>query len=414
MAAKAARVAIPAAASETAGQMTEGTKYEPWARVAGALGGSMLPAAGARVVSPNPISPERAQQIANLEKEGVTSLTAGQKTGSRPLKWAESVTQDTPFAGGKAAAMQTEAAEQFTSAILSKAGISAKRATPDVIDDAFVTLGNKFDTLAQSATVRLDQRVMNDLTKAAKEYNELVAPSMRAPIIADFVDDVAQVVAQHGNNAGLSGATYAATRSALDRQARGLRFKDPQLSEALFGLRNALDDAVERGLPPNMQGQYAQARKEYRNLITIERAAVGAGEDAALGLISPAMIRNAAKSGDGGRRDYARGKGEFDELARGGTALMTPLPQSGTAPRAYAQGVMQLLSGVAGYGAAGPAGAAGAVAAPAVASRVLMSKPVQSYLSNQVAVGMNPGSPALSQLPYGPMLEELMRKKDGR
>jgi hypothetical protein len=64
---------------------------------------------------------------------------------------------------------------------------------------------------------------------------------------------------------------------------------------------------------------------------------------------------------------------------------MTPLPQSGTAPRAYAQGMMQILSGAGGYGVGGPAGAAAAIATPGMMGRTLMSAPVQGYLGNQVA-----------------------------
>lgn len=380
------RVAAPAVLSETAGQATKGTSLEPWARMAGAMTGTFAPAMMQRTISPNPIPPERAQQLAVLEREGVTATTAGQRTGSKPLMWAESVTQDTPLNGGRAAAMQTHAGEQFTAAALRRAGINATRATPDVIDDAFVRLGTQFDNLAAAAVVRPDQRLAADLRNAVSDYHAVTAPTLRAPIVENIVRDVVDVLRQPGGQLG--GEAYQSMRSSLDRAARAARQRDPQLSEALFNIRNAFDTAVERSLPQQMRGEWAQARREYRNLIAIEKAATGAGSDAAMGIISPAKLREAAKAQN--KRDYARGRGDLSELARAGQAIMTPLPQSGTAPRAYAQGMMQVLAGTGGYGVGGPIGAVGAMAAPAVAARTLMSPAVQGYLSNQLATGLAP------------------------
>ncbi len=397
----------PAVVSETAGQMTEGTKYEPWARMGGAVAGSMLPRTAIRTVTPNPIAPERQHQLNVLEQEGVTSLTAGQRTGHRPLQWAESVTQDTPFAGRRAAELQREAGEQFTSAALTRAGIQADRATPGVMDAAFDRLGQQFENLAQHATVPVNGQLVRDLRNIVNDYNAIVAPSMRAPIVNDIVDDVAQVL-----GGTINGQAYGATRSALDRQARATRFSNPQLSEALYALRNILDDAAEQSLPQNLRGQYAQARHDYRNLLVLEKAASGAGPNAVEGIISPAQLRNAAKTSD--RRAYTRGTDDLSELARAGVNIMTPLPQSGTAPRAYAQGLLQILSGTGGYGVAGPVGAAGAMMAPGLMGRALMSGPVQGYLGNQALAPLYHAldRPALwnHTMLSGPMLEDMFER----
>ena len=389
----AVRVAAPAVASETAGQMTKGTSYEPWARMAGSVAGSMAPAVGLRAVSPNPVQPERARQMAILDQEGVTSVTAGQRTGSRPLQWHESVARDTPFAGRRPSELHNEAAEQFTRATLRRAGIQADRATTDVIDAGFTRLGQQFDTLAQNATVTVNPQLTARLQTAVADYNHLVPPTNRAPVVNGIVNDIGQLPQIAGNS-------YGAMRSALDRQARAVRHTDPPLSQALFAIRNTLDDAAEQSLPRNLRGQYAQARREYRNLLTIEKAATGAGEDAAMGLISPMMLRNAAKTTD--RRSYARGQGDLDELARAGSAIMTPLPQSGTGPRAMAQSNMHLGTGAAGFAAFGPAGLA-ATAVPALTARTLMSGPAQNYLSNQLAApayNALSGRPSIAQNMY--------------
>ncbi|MCL5459700.1 hypothetical protein M3M33_13780, partial [Loigolactobacillus coryniformis] len=76
--------------------MAEGTSYEPVARIAGALLGGKIANAPARAYTPAPATPERLSQIQSLEREGVTSLTAGQRTGNVNLRYAEDAAMNTP------------------------------------------------------------------------------------------------------------------------------------------------------------------------------------------------------------------------------------------------------------------------------------------------------------------------------
>lgn len=382
--ARATRVEAPAVLSETAGQATEGTWAEPYARVGGAIAGVFAPNAAARVISPNPISPERARQVGVLRNEGVTDITAGQETGRRPLMWAESSTQDMPFAGARAATQMEQQAEQFTRAALRRAGENSPRATSDVMDQAFTRIGQQFDDLAARNTMVADARFANDIQNVVAGYNQIVNPSARAPIINDTVQDVVTALQQNGGR--ISGEAYQALRSRLDKAARSTRQGDPQLSEALFGLRHSLDDAMGRSITPADQAAWQQARGQYRNMLILEKAATSAGSNAAEGLISPSALRNATVAQN--RRDYARGRGDMADLARAGEAVLKPLPQSGTAPRAYAQGALSVLGGVGGGAVAGIPGAIAGVAAPALTARALMSRPVQGYLRNQTMAPM--------------------------
>lgn len=376
------RVAVPTIASETAGQITKGTAAEPYARITAGLFSPLATMGVRRAITPLPASAERTALANNLTGEGV-DLSAGQRTGSKPLQWAESVLGDTPFSGGGAARTQENQAEQFTSAALRRAGETADRASPDVVDNAFRRIGGQFDAVAARNHVVADQHLGNDLATVEGEYNSLVGPTQRAPVIANTMQDIGDIVAQNGGH--LTGEQYNALTSRLARQARGAR-ADPQLQEALTGTRAALDDAMERSLQAS--GNTADldvlrtARRQYRNLMVIEKAATGAGSATAEGLISPSQLRNATVTQD--RRGYARGRGDFADLARAGEGVMKPLPNSGTAPRQYMQHMMSIIGGAAGGATGGLPGAMAGVAAPAAAGRVLMSRPVQAYLGNQV------------------------------
>jgi hypothetical protein len=405
--ARGANVLAPALLSETAGQVTEGTQLEPWARVAGGLAGGVLP----RTVSPLPVDPTRTGMVRQLEREGVNALTAGQKTGSAPLRWMESVTQDTPLGGGRAKQIADTQAQQFTRAALKRAGITADRATPDVIDAGFNQLGQKFDNLARQTTVVADRTLVNRLDQVAKEYNDLLAPSLRAPIVDNLVSELKQMRMQHptpGGSGGFVGREYQALRSRIDalRRNSGPNTSGPSdqyLSRALGDIREALDDAMERQLGARHGGAalvngWREARREYKNLLVIEKALQGAGENTALGLISPSQLRTAAKQQN--KRAYVRGTDDLGPLARAGEAIMKPLPQSGTAPRQTAQHLVSGIGAAAG-GAVGsvPGAVVGAfapMAAQAVFSRALMSRPVQNYLSNQLAAGYMAQRPAAS------------------
>lgn len=357
---------------------------------------SGVTSAARRAVSPMTVSAERQAAANVLRNEGV-DLSAGQVTGSKGLRYAEGEI------GGRAADdLMDRQGEQFTSAALRRAGENAPRATPEVIDRAFNRIGQQFDGLAARNQIVPDQKLAADLQTVAAEYTSLVPESMRAPVVMTVANDIVDAI----RRGPIAGDAYQALRSRLERAARTSR-ADPQLSDALRGMRESLDDAMQRSIAQNNPrdlGGWQQARRQYRNMLVLEKAATGAGENAALGLISPSQLRNATVQQ--GRRAFARGQGDFAELARAGEALMKPMPQSGTAPRLRAQNLgAALLPTIAGASAGGAYGAkeggiggamAGALAGaalPRAAGALMMSPAGQRYLTNQLLAG--PLSPEL-------------------
>lgn len=409
---------VPGLTSEAAGQATEGTKAEPYARIAGALAGSQLTDIAKRVVSPNPITPDRKKLVDVLKGENV-DLTAGQKTGNKGLQYLESASGQVPLGGGKARAISEAQGEQFTKAALSKAGINAERATPEVIDAAFERLGKEFDTLAGATTIKPDQKLGMDLFGTLSDYMQKTSATERKPYIQNLINEIT-AKAQSGF---ISGDFYKSTRSAIERLRRGT--SDPEFNGALADIRGALDDAVERSISPDLVDRWRDVRNQYRNVLPLERAATAAGENAAQGIVSPSALKQAVLALHG-RRNYARGSGDFADLARAGEGIMRPLPDSGTAGRTQAFRLLDgmglasggaagaLLSGgnTAGTVAGALAGQALAAGVPAVASRALMSSPVQAYLGNQVI--SSPSDPARVRLLQALMAADAARREPTR
>jgi hypothetical protein len=368
--------------SEAAGQASDGKWYEPYMRLGGALLGGIAPDIARRAITPMPISPERQKQVALLGDEGV-DLTAGQKTGRKPLQYLES-----ELGGGKAAGVMERQGEQFTKAAAAKAGIKADRLTPDVMDDAFRVVGDKFDDLASRTPLPVDARMQDDMLESVMEYQSLTgAPASAAE---DIMNRVSELAAK--NNGVLDGAAYKTISTELRKKAS--KASSPELREALHGIKDALDSAIERGLSGNLLDEWKAARTQYRNMLVLEKTMMGAGEKTAEGIVSPSQLRNATVQKHGGR-NYVRGKGDFAPLARAGEATMKPLPNSGTAPRFNAQnmgtGLTTLLgAGIGGAGAGGPGAMLGGLlgmGVPFAAGRALMSRPMQAYLSNQLLQG---------------------------
>lgn len=369
--------------SEAAGELTEGTPYEGAARIAGGLVGGLAPGAAVRAVTPNPVAAERKEMLDYLKSKGVTAMTAGQQTGNRVLRYAESELGDAIGAGGKATEANEKVLDQFTKAAMREAGERNATATPKNLNAAYRRIGDRMNNLAARNVFVKDAQFAAEIATAEAEYKRLVAPSNRAPAVDGYISDLA------GKTTAFRGDEYKQLRSDISRDMRRST-NDPQLKWFLGRINRALDGAMERSiaiLNPDDVGAFSEARKQYRNLMVLEDAVGGAGEASANGLITPQKLRAALD-----KPEYAYEESELAKLARAGVATLTPLPQSGTAPRAVVHGIPMALGGLAGHMAGGDIGTAatiaGSVAGPGVAGRALMSPPVQGYLANQLLPGL--------------------------
>lgn len=351
--------------------------------VTGAAVGAAVPvvargigAATSRAISPSTIAPERQAMIDVLEREGVP-LSAGQRTGSVPLRYAESIFGDATLAGGKASRLMEAQGEAFTDAAMRKAG-GAGRATPDNLSINRDRIGQTFNDLASRNVVQGDRQMAQELGLALREYDR-VLPAEQRRIVGELASDIVEKF-QAGSGA-MAGKDYQTIRSRLSRMAQNSRMNDPEFSQAIRTMRDALDNNMSRSIAPEDAAAWQTARREWGNQKALERAAAAAGENAAAGLISPQQLRIAASQGAGNRGAYARGEGDFAELARAGNAVMTPLPNSGTAQRGMLAG--QAGAGGAAAYSADPLAAAIVALGPSAFGRALWSGPVQKYLSNQ-------------------------------
>jgi len=362
--------AIPGAVSTAAEKYLPEGEYKPYQKAALTVGSTLLNPA--RAITPFPANQARQEAVDTLRREGVTSLTAGEKTGSEPLRYMEDISGHLPLGGNRAREVQAEGQQQFTEAAMRRAG-AGPNATPEILAANQARLGHAFEDLSARNNLVPDNHFINDIVDAAANYRR-VPDSQQRQMVQGYIDDIIG----HVNNGSMPGPQYQEMRSRLSRQATSLAQSDPTLSESLRDMRNALDSAMARSMTPEDQQAWQRARREYAAQKLIEKAASRAGEATLEGQITPPNLRNAIPKAGGG---YARGEGQFNELARAGAQVMSPLPNSGTAQRLNAFDLLDL-------------GKALLKVPGGVVARGIQSAPGQAYLSNQLMNGALPNSPA--------------------
>jgi len=398
--------------SEAAGELTEGTKLEGPARVAGGMLGAKVPGAVARPIPGMKIPPERQPYLTELDNADIP-YTAGQATGSRALRSWEGHLGELPGAGGATERANSQSSEAFNKWALEQAGASGTKADQPTINRMWKDLGDRYDALAAKHSLTFSPADRRRVAQAAKDYSDLTAPAFQKPIVAKVVKDINTVATKYGG--AIPGTLYQKYRSQIERAARGA--PDPESKQSLHKLAETLDDAMENTLisqkSPDV-GAYKALRRNYRAAKAIE-AAIGTGERA--DDIAPNKLRNALSNQN--KKSYQTGSRDMAPVTRAADKILNPLPQSGTAPRTAAMAIpTSIVGGAVGGGAAGgPVGAAlgaaggGATAlAPGLAGRALLSGPVQRALKNQApppfpAAGKRaiiPGVDAASEDPLAP------------
>ena len=399
----------PGVASEAAGQVTEGTAAEPYARTAAAL---LAPAAVGvaqkgiqRAVSPmaGQIDPARMQAVETLREAGVTP-TAGQVVGGRAAE--SQLYREASTASGRALA--DDALEDFTAAAMKSVGSTARKATPEALEEATSRIGKVFDEAITGVEVVPSSKDLTAMSKALEVYRELAPKDAVAPI---FENINKALVRSFRANTPISAKSVASWRSNLSKLTTS---SDTATRNAAAEALEAVDDAINASLvaagKPEVVSKLSEARNQYRNLLALERAA----QRSETGIITPTQLRNALLVQ--GRRRYVQGKGDLGPLARAGVEVLKDLPNSGTQQRLSAGQVIPGASGgtAAGLGAAfgfgvDPVAAtaigAAAAATPALRNQFLSSNMGQRYFLNQL---MEQAGPAVTKEGAAAMLPGLL------
>lgn len=408
-------VAAPAVVSHAAGDIPgiSGSDAEPYVKAAAAIATPAALSAARSAFTPVVTPGNRQAARDYLHNEGVTDLMAGQVTGSERQQYREATS------GWRYEATKQRQLEQLTEASLRRIGETGTDAFAGV-QQARPRIGAAIEDAAQRMIVRQDPALADRLVGQNFE-GELLRSGLsgdqerRILALRDNVLNQFETVGRRGGGTPwteMSGTAFhnlIKTGSPLDRAIKG---GDSEISHWASQMKTAVLDAAER--TANRQGtregvgnrqaltDLQTARRQYGNLVALEEAISKSGALAANGVLTPAAVFRAAANRN--RTDYAKGRGDFAQLAQASNLLMTTLPQSGTAPRLMAQMPAKMIGGaIGGAGAIGGSllgGAAafnpltaaagipmliGGWAGPKIQNSFVMSRPGQYLAGNRPA-----------------------------
>lgn len=381
-----AQPALQMASGVAGGAVGEATD-NPIAGMAAGLAVPLAYGALRTAVSPGGARPsEETRRLVEVAKAEGIPLTPGQTTGSRPLRTTESVFATLPSTAGRQADMNQAQLEAWNRAVLARAGVQGESlATPDVVNRALDSAGGRMRAIYNQHDWNADPATMSRVLDVSRQARrELTRDNFRT--IRNRVEDLIDKVSVQSGSYKVDGKAFGALDSEISKELRTTT--GGKEVEYLRKLQDALRDAYQSTLPQNEAEALALARRQYANGMLILRAMNSPNANTAAGNIPPAALSQAVAAGP--RQNYARGRGDLNDLARVGRAfIQDAIPNSGTPERTAIQNILT-GSMIGGGGLAGGVegaslGLLAGLGGPRMAQSVYYSPIGRGYLTNQLA-----------------------------
>lgn len=304
----------------------------------GALGGSLPAVTGAasRIMNPKSLTPG-VQKLLDL---GVR-LTPGQIMGGG-LKGAEDTISSIPLVGGFQKAAMSRGIEDLNRAVMAETlaplGVRLPKSVPvgrQGVEYVASKIGDKYDSLLQTASGAVDPSLVNDLkTVATAAQGEGVTNDVLRRYKSVLK---AQLFDKASANGTYSGDTLKGVQSELRRLSGEYGSSDSHDTRILGDLIDQTHDAFQSmigRLNPGHAPELAKADAAWARFVRLRRAASAQG--AKEGVFSASHFANAVKASDRsvGKGNYAKGKALFQDISDPAQSILpSSVPDSGTAGR---------------------------------------------------------------------------------
>jgi hypothetical protein len=380
--------------SSATGALASGTAHEMGAGPLTSTAFGLLAGAGPYAIRPENISgvartftgyqgdPGRARNIQILTDAGVPT-TPAQRIGNPGASGVESVLRYLPTSAGRSAEVADAQQRAVSRHILRGAGIDSEVASPQVLEAAQRNFSRQYQNLERNIQIRADNDFVNDLRAVAANYAQGFGSEARSSFDAKMRDllNFARIGINGQNmigsapNARIPGRNYQVMRDQLESAAAGAERQGgadaANFANAMRGMRDALDNVMERSAPPGVADAWRDVNQRYAAFSAIKdtmQKQGGGGADKLNTNFIPAsqygdVVRN--RYPEQWVRDTGR---DWIDFARAAKAIVPdPIPNSGTAQRSFVQNMITTpfttiakgASGsLAGGAAAGGAGAA--------------------------------------------------------
>jgi hypothetical protein len=345
----------------------------------GALIGGALPVAtkivGAtgnaigRTLSGGQLAPE-VKALADRAKQLGIDIPADRLVNSKPLNALASSLDYVPLSGRAATMGKME--DQLNRAVSRTFGQDSTNVT-QALRKAGDDLGTKFDNVLSQNTVKVDNQFLTDLADASSMASKELG-SDGSKIISNQIDEILAKASQTGD---IDGQAAYNIKKTLDRIGKR---NSPEAYYAL-DLKQKLMDALNRSLGPQEAAAFAGVRKQYGNMLSLEKLASNGAE----GGISIGRLANLKNINNPDLQELADISAQFLKSREG------------------AHGAAQRVgAGALAFGLGGPMGLAAGMASGRAANSLLNSGLMKNAVLGQ------PQTNRLLQLSQNPDAQRLM------
>jgi hypothetical protein len=318
----------------------------------GALIGGATPAVvtGAmklgRAVAGGRVAPEVAA-LADRAKQLGIDIPADRIANNKVLNATASALNYVPFSGR--AQVEETMAKQLDRAVTRTFGQNSENVT-QALRKARTDLGAEFDRTLKSTPVAFDQQLLTDI--AAKQ--QAAAKELGSDLLRPIDNQINELLAK-GESGVIDGQAAYNIKRQLDRIAKS---NTPTAYHA-EELKGVLMDALNRSLGPQEAAKFATTRKQYGNMLELERLAQNGAE----GGISAARLSNMKGLNNPDLQELADIASQF---------VKNRESQHSAAQRGFA--------GLGISGVAGPAALAGSVAGGRAINSLISSDAARNYV----------------------------------
>lgn len=224
-------------------------------------------------VTPGVVGPDvsagltQAQQaILSRGKQMGFRTTPGQETGSRSLQQMEARLESSPFTSGPFNAIKAENQTVLNRAAADAIGVKADELSNPVLAQAQRQISSVYNRVASPNTQKIDgMYVANGIDLIDNAFEGLTTQPLKSNIFVKQLQDLAAKGEATGNQLSTLSSKIGKRAKNEMTTANG----DRELGNALFQIKEIVDDMLASGLSAEEQAAFQAARANYRNLMTL-------------------------------------------------------------------------------------------------------------------------------------------------
>lgn len=276
------------------------------------------------------------RQISQRGQQIGMKMTPGQASGSKALQQMEAKLESQPMTSGPFNAIKENNARVLSREAAASIGEASETVDSAVLDNAHTRIGKVFDNAADDIARPIDPKVF--MQKFGEVQTELQGVSQ------GFSNNkVIEMLIGHAENGSATGAQLQAITSKLGKAAYKEMTSpsgDRELGGGLYKMKYYVDDLLQSGMSESRQKAFAEARKQYRNLMLLT-SRVGV-LNPSTGNVNGVSLANLLQQKD--KAGFLRGGNNSGmyTAARFAQAFKPIVGDSGTATRSPIPGITEL------------------------------------------------------------------------